>query len=188
MMAGLDSSFAAVILIGYHASTSSLRGTRAHTFSSARITGLWINDRPVPEAAISAAIAGHFGVPVVMMSGDDAAIAEARQFLGDIEFAETKKSLGFHAALSLTPEASRKLIAEKTTAALRRLSDFRPFRFPTPIRLRLSFKHYRTAEILSLLPIVQRVDSHTILYSAGSILQASDFLLFVTTYSPDLQP
>ncbi|MDZ7373766.1 MAG: M55 family metallopeptidase [candidate division KSB1 bacterium] len=188
MMAGIDSTFAAAILIGYHASTTSPRGTRAHTFSSARIAGISVNGQPIPEAAFSAAIAGHFGVPVVMMAGDDAALAEARQFLGDIEYAETKKTLGFHAALTLTPEAARSILAQKTKAALRRLASIPPFRFREPLRMTITFKHYRPAEILSLLPFFQRLDSHTISFTAENILQASDCLLFITSYSFDLQP
>jgi D-amino peptidase len=75
MMAGIDSSFDAVIFIGYHASTNNPHGTRAHTFSSAHLTRVALNGEEMTEAAFNAAVAGHFGVPVIMASGDDAAIA-----------------------------------------------------------------------------------------------------------------
>ncbi len=72
MMEGIDSSFAAVIFIGYHASTSSTTGVRAHTMSSALLTRIAINGTSMSEAGINAAIAAQYGVPVVMITGDDA--------------------------------------------------------------------------------------------------------------------
>ena len=125
MMEGIDDTFDAVLFIGYHASTSNPRGVRAHTMSSANLTGLRLNGREMPEAGVSAAIAGDFGVPVVMISGDDAIAEEARGILGDLEAAVTKHTLGFHSARTLMPEASYALIREKVRAALGRLGDFR---------------------------------------------------------------
>jgi D-amino peptidase len=72
MMEGIDESFDAAILIGYHASTTNMEGVRAHTFSSANLTAVRMNGVEMMEASMSAAIAGDFGVPVVMISGDDA--------------------------------------------------------------------------------------------------------------------
>ena len=85
MMEGIDSSFAAVIFIGYHASTSSTTGVRAHTMSSALLTRISLNGTSMSEAGINAAIAAQFGVPVVMITGDDAIVDETKQRLGPIE-------------------------------------------------------------------------------------------------------
>lgn len=78
MMEGIDGSFDAAIFIGYHASTTNPDGVRAHTMSSANLARVALNGVAVPEAVLNAAIAGHFGVPVAMISGDDAIVAEAR--------------------------------------------------------------------------------------------------------------
>jgi D-amino peptidase len=188
MMAGIDRTFDAVIFIGYHASTTNLRGVRAHTFSSARLTRVALNGTVVTEGAFNAAIAGHFGVPVVMISGDDAAVAEVRSLLGNIEGFETKKSLGFHSANSLTPEASIAGIAQKVKAALARRSDFKPYVVTAPITLDVSFKHYMPAEVLAYLKIVQRVDSHSIRYVGQDMVEVSDFMDFVESYNLALEP
>ena len=103
MMAGLDGSFAAAAFVGYHASTTNSEGVRAHTFSSARFTRVALNGTPVTEAEFNAAYAGALGVPIVFISGDDAAIAEVSGRLGNLESVVTKKSLGFHSAQTLTP-------------------------------------------------------------------------------------
>jgi D-amino peptidase len=70
MMEGIDESFDAVVFIGYHAATSNPRGVRAHTYSSARLADVRLNGESVPERVLNAAVAGHFGVPVIMVSGD----------------------------------------------------------------------------------------------------------------------
>jgi D-amino peptidase len=188
MMAGMDASFDAVLFIGYHASTNNPHGVRAHTFSSARLTRVALNGTNVTEGAWNAAIAGHFGVPVVMVSGDDAAIAEVRALVGNIEAAEVKKSLGFHAANTLTPQASYDLIREKAKAALGRLRDFKPYTVAAPVTVDVSFKNYMPAEVLSFLRIFERTDSHSIRFRARDMLEASDFFQFLTTYNPALEP
>ena len=188
MMAGMDETFDAVIFIGYHASTNNPRGVRPHTFSSARLTRVALNGVEVTEGAFNAAIAGNYSVPVVMISGDDAAIAEVRKLVGDIEGAETKRTLGFHAANTLTPEASYALIREKVKAGFGRLGQFKPYRMKTPVTLDLSFKNYMPAEVLGYLRNVERTDSHSIRYVGKDILEITDFLEFVTTYNVALEP
>jgi D-amino peptidase len=188
MMAGIDESFNAVIFIGYHASTNNPAGVRAHTFSSARLTRVALNGTVVTEGAWNAAIAGQFNVPVVMISGDDAAIAEVRSLVGNIEGAETKKNLGFHSASTLTPQASYVLIGEKVKAALARLHDFKPYKMQTPVTVDVSFKHYTQAEILAYLPDFERTDSHSIRFRAKNMLEASDIMEFITSYSNSLEP
>src|SRR5207245_5317339 len=159
-----------------------------HTFSSARLTRVALNGAAVTEGAFNAAVAGYFGVPVVMMSGDDAAIAEVRSAVGNIEAAETKKSLGFHSALSLTPEASCLLIAEKVRAALARLHDFKPYVIAQPVALDISFKSYLPSEVLAYLRVIERTDSHSIRFRAKDMLEASDFIAFISNYSMALEP
>jgi len=188
MMEGIDDTFDAVLFIGYHASTANPRGVRAHTMSSANLTALRLNGRDMPEAGVSAAIAGHFGVPVVMISGDDAIAEEARGILGDLEAAVTKHALGFHSARTLMPEASYALIREKVRTALGRLGDFRPFRLEGPVTLDIGFKNYMPAEVAAYLPGVERVDSHTIRYTGPDMLDVSRFLEFLTSYRVDLTP
>ena len=112
MMQGIDESFDAILFIGYHASTTNSEGVRAHTMSSGTLTGVKLNGVAVPEAVINAAIAGHFGVPVVMISGDDAIVSEARDHLGDLEGAVLKWNYGFHSAMTVTPEESQEIIAD----------------------------------------------------------------------------
>lgn len=188
MMAGIDETFDAAMFIGYHASTSNAAGVRAHTMSSANVTDLRLNGVSMPEAVWNAAIAGHFGVPVVMISGDDVIIEEARNLLGDVEGAVVKQALGFHSAKTLTPAAGLEVIREKTRAALARIDDFAPFEIDSKPVVELSLKHYQPVELLAYLRGVERIGSHTIRYRAEDMIEASNFLTFVLSYSVSITP
>lgn len=188
MMEGIDSSFAAAIFIGYHTGTSNVRGVRAHTMSSATLTGVTLNGRPVPEGGINAAIAGHFGVPVVLVSGDDAAVAEVQAFASGMMGAAVKRAISFHSAATMTPKAGQALIRARVKAALEQRARVAPFTLRGPVTLEVSFKHYRAAEILAYLPVVTRVDAHTVRFVGRDILEVSRFLEFINTYQPDLTP
>src|SRR5688572_472865 len=188
MVAGVDQEVDAVMFIGYHASTNNAKGVRAHTFSSATLTRVALNGNVVSEGSWAAAIAGHFNAPVVMMSGDDAAIAEVRAAVGNIEGAETKRTLGFHSAITLTPQASYDLIAARVKAAMARRAEFKPYKVATPVTVDISFKHYTAAETLAFLPMFERTDSHSIRFRAKDMVEAEAVRTFLTTYRPDLTP
>lgn len=188
MMEGIDSSFDGVIFLGYHASTANERGVRAHTFSSASVTAVRLNGMSMSEASVNAAIAGHFGVPVIMVSGDNVAVAETQVIIGDVEGAVVKWAKGFHSAQTLMPEAAYRVIRDRTKAAIERIDEFEPYVLETPLRLELSLKHYRPVELLSYLPNVERVNSHTVRFVGQDILEVARFLSVALGYSVDLQP
>jgi len=188
MMAGLDASFDAAMFVGYHASTTNPHGVRAHTFSSAHLARVGLNGAAVNEGEFNAAYAGSFGVPVIFASGDDAAMSELKSRLGNLETVETKKSLGFHSAETLTPESSCEKISAGVKAALGRVRDFKPYVVKPPVTLEITFKNYTPAEALSYLRVVERVDSHTIRFVAKDMAEASDFVDFIDHYNPEMTP
>jgi D-amino peptidase len=188
MMEGIDSTFDAAVFVGYHAGTTNPAGVRAHTFSSARLTDVRLNGRSVPEGGVNAAIAGHFGVPVILVTGDDAAVAEVRSVVGPMEGAVVKWNISFHAARTLTPQAATELIAERTRAAMGRLVGARPYVLDGPVTLDVTFKHYQPSQVLALLPIVERPDAHTVRYVGRDILAVARFLAFINTYDQQLEP
>jgi len=92
MMAGIDDTFDAAMLVAYHAKAGTLRGIMAHTYTG-KVFSLKFNDIEVGEIGADAAIAGYFGIPVVMVTGDGAACDEARALLGDIETVAVKEGV-----------------------------------------------------------------------------------------------
>ena len=137
---------------------------------------------------MSAAIAGRFGVPVVMISGDDVAVREAQQLIGSMEGAVVKQAIGFHSTATRTPEAAQAIIGAKARVGLTRRRELRPYVLKTPVRLDITFKNYRPAEILSFLPIVQRTTAHSIRFVGRDVLEVSKFIAFVMNYTPEMAP
>jgi D-amino peptidase len=188
MMQGVDETFDGAIFIGYHTATTNPAGIRAHTISSARLADVRLNGVSVSEAGINAAIAGHFNVPVIMVSGDDQVAKETAALLGDVETAVVKWAYGFHSARTLTPEAGRELIREKVRRAVGRIKEFKPYRLTAPLTLDVRFKNYRPAEVLAYLPSVERTDAHAVRFRARDMVEVSKLLEFITTYEPGLEP
>jgi D-amino peptidase len=182
MMEGIDSSFDGVIFTGYHASTDNKKGVRAHTFSSARLTSLKVNGKVMTEGSWNAAVAGEFGVPVIMIAGDDAAVNEVKSLIGNPEGAIVKEAISFHSAKSLHPEAAYDLIAEKTKFAVKNIKKYKPYKIKGPITVSVAFKNYQPSQILSYLKMFNRIDSHTIEFKAKNMIEASHIMRVVLDY------
>lgn len=188
MMQGIDETFAGAIFIGYHSATTNPEGVRAHTLSSARLADVRLKGVSVSEAGLNAAIAGHFNVPVIMVSGDDVVVKETSALLGNIEGAVVKWASGFHSARTMTPAASYVLIRQKALRAVSRIREFKPYKLAAPIELDVRFKNYRPSEVLSYLSIVERTDAHSIRFVGRDIIEVSKFLSFINTYELGLEP
>lgn len=188
MMQGIDETFDGAIFLGYHSSTTNSQGVRAHTFSSARLADVRLNNVSMSEGSFNAAIAGHFNVPVIMVSGDDAAVNELSSVVGGIEGAVVKWNYGFHSAKTMMPDAAYSLIREKVKKAIGRIREFKPYKPKAPFQLDVRFKNYRPSEILSYLSIVERTDSHSIRFVGKDMIEVSKFVEFIMTYEPGLEP
>ena len=188
MMEGIDGTFDGVIFIGYHSGTTNPEGVRAHTMSSTNLTDIRIHGRSMNEAGINAAIAGHFGVPVIMVTGDDASIAETHALIGDFEEVVVKEAISYHAAKVITPAAAYELIKEAAGRAVSRINDFKPFMVDTPVTVEVQFKNYRPGQLLAYLPMFTRIDAHAVRYTARDMPEASRVLEFILSYQVGLTP
>lgn len=158
MMQGIDESVDGVFFIGYHARSGSHNAILDHTWSS-RVVNLWLNDILTGEYGLNAAVAGHFGVPVIMASGDQTACSQISELLGDVEVAVVKQATGRFAAECLPPQVAQELIYEAASRAVERLSEgdaTEPFVLDTPIRVTVEFAESDMADRVALLPYTQR--------------------------------
>jgi len=188
MMHGIDDTFDGAILVGYHASTSNTEGVRAHTNSSANVTELKLNGVQMTEGAWNAAVAGHFGVPIILVTGGDAAVAEVQSVVGNIEGAVVKFSNGFHSATTMTPAAGLEVIRAATTRAIKRIDEFETYDIEGSPVIELSLKNYLPIEYLGYLRDVDRIASHTVRYEAMDMIDAAKWLRFVLGYSASITP
>lgn len=188
MMGGIDDTFDAVMMIGYHSSTSNKEGVRAHTFSSARLTDVKLNGQSMSEGTYAAYLVGEFGVPVILITGDNVATAEMKQLIPNIETAVVKEAYGFHSAKTMTPGAAVKLIREKAKSAVENAKNIQPVKFNGEVTLDIAFKNYRPVEVLKYLSVVDRIDSHTIRYVGKNMIEVDDFRTFLMEYSGSISP
>ena len=129
--------FDAAFLLGHHAMAGTPGGVMAHTFSPVTIRSFTLNGTPIGEIGIEALQLGVLGIPVVLVTADEAGCAEARELLGDIELAPVKKGLGLHAAVSMHPDDACDLIRRKARRAVERAVQIEPFRMAGPFELRV---------------------------------------------------
>lgn len=176
MMQGVEQGpFVGAALLGYHTGSRALSGVLAHTFSG-DIQELCLNGEVMSETTFNAALAGHFDVPIIMVSGDDAYTSHVDEFLPEVEAATVKWAEGTWSARTLTPAVSCKVIAESLSRALCKLDTFRPYRIEGPIKMEIETTNRVKAEVLSYTPTVERTGSHRVQLIVDSIVSASRFL------------
>lgn len=138
-----DDSFDGAILLGYHAMNGTATGVLHHTQSSKAECKYWYNGRESGEIAQSAIVFGHFGVPVVMVTGDDATCAEARDFLGkEVVTVSVKRGYSRQCAVLVPPQRAHKMIRAGAKKAMRHVKKCKPYKidFPAEGRLQLGTK------------------------------------------------
>src|SRR5215470_2292819 len=106
----LERRFSAVAYVGQHSKANIRGGIMAHSYSSLGIQNMLLNGKPVGEIDVIAAMAGHFGTPVIMLSGDQAAANELHEIVPDAELAVVKEGLGRYNCISLSAASARELI------------------------------------------------------------------------------
>ena len=163
MVEGIDGGFDSALFIGYHARAGAHHAVFDLTYSSL-VHEVRLNGQPAGELAINAALAGTYGVPVALVSGDQALAAEARELLGDaIETVVVKHAVGRFAARSLAPAEACGRIRAGVIASLSRPHE--PFRLASPVRLEVEFALTQMADMAELVPGSVRSGGRTLAYA-----------------------
>ena len=174
MITGVAPDVDGALFIGYHARAGTENGILDHTWSGKRVSNLWLNGDLVGETGLNAALCGHFAVPVLMVSGDEAVCREATALLGAIEAVAVKEATGRMAAHCLPPEMAQEKIYEAARRAVTRLREGdapQPFSLSTPVTLTVEFPKSDMAERAAILPGAER-DERRISYTADDMVLA----------------
>lgn len=161
----------AVMMIGYHAMAGAF-GVLAHTMRGVAFHRVWINGRPVGEAALYGLLAGEHGIPVILASGDDAFAAETKAWLPETRFAIVKNATGNRAAVSLSPARARELIESEARTAVIDGKHVKPIAMEGPLVYRVEAKNLVLADLFANLPGSRRVDPLHIEFEARSAGEA----------------
>jgi D-amino peptidase len=164
MMEGLDSSYAAVVFIGYHAKAGTPNAILEHT-STGNVVDFSINGVSLPEGGYNAMIAGLYGVPVVFASGDKALVEQIRGLLGPIEAVAVKEEV-LDAVNSLSPKAAQDAIRAGVERAVRNRAHFHAYRPAGPYTMTLKVKTERP-----LYPGATRTGLGEFTYSSPDLLE-----------------
>lgn len=159
MMQGIDESVDGVMFVGYHARNGTPNAALDHTWSSRSVANVWLNDLLTGEYGLNGALAGHFGVPVIMVSGDQTACAQVVETLGDMETAVVKQASGRYAAECLPPQVTQEMLFMSAARAVTRLEAGDvpdPFVLDTPVRVTVEFFTSDMADRASMMPFTQR--------------------------------
>ncbi|WP_374723156.1 M55 family metallopeptidase [Peribacillus tepidiphilus] len=179
MVQGLDSSFDGAIFVGYHARASQ-KGVMSHSMIFG-VRNFYINDVVVGELGFNAYVAGYYGVPVIMVAGDDCAAHEAEQLIPNVTTAIVKESISRSAAKSLTPAKAGELLREKTFEALKNKNQVKPLVPPDAPILRIEFANYGQAEWAHLMPGTEiEPGTTTVRFQAKNILEAYQAMIVMT--------
>jgi D-amino peptidase len=173
MMHAVDEGFDAALLLGYHARTGTTDAVLDHAYLGGVGFDLRLNGRSHGEFGLNAMLAGSFGVPVVMTSGDDKLVAEALELLPRIEAVQVKRAVGRTAARTLTPAAARATIAGAVRRAL--VGDLeanllRPP--PPPYDLDVVFLRSGMADVAAVMPGTERLDGRTVRWRGDAYVDA----------------
>lgn len=156
MMQGLDASFDAVFFVSYHGSMGSAGSVLSHTYFPSAFAEVTINGSVAGEAGINALVAQAYGVPVVLVTGDETTATETASFCPGIRSAIVKKSVSRFAAQGLHPEEACELIKEQARLAIEHLDSATPPTIELPATLEISFRSHDYAELASRISGVVR--------------------------------
>jgi D-amino peptidase len=190
MMAGISKDFDASFQVGYHSMRHTHAGTLGHTYTYT-ISELKFNGVTVGESGLSAAIAGHFGVPLVFVSGDAHAVKQAQKLVKNIVGAPTKTGVGLYGTHSLNPKMACEKIRKGAKDAMDKVDRIRPFVVKRPVLMQVQFERPLMAQYASKIPMTKRVDIRTVSFKAKDVVEAFDVFCVmnqVACYAKDEGP
>ncbi|MBI3946669.1 MAG: M55 family metallopeptidase [Armatimonadetes bacterium] len=158
----MDESYDGTLFIGAHAMAGTMNAFLDHTQSSLTWYNYSVNGRRMGELAQWAMVAGHFNVPMLMMSGDEAACMEARQFFHPLEVAAVKRGVGRNRAELVDADEARARIREAARKAMALVGQAKPLKPTLPMEIILEFNRSDFCDRVATRPGVERLDARTI--------------------------
>jgi len=179
MMEGItDGDYNCAMFVGYH-SRMNQRGVLSHTYSGSVVRDVRLNGRTLGETGINAALAGSFGVPVTLVTGDDQVCAEAKDLIPGIVTAEVKQARTRYSARCLHPREACSLVRLQAREAVS--APVKPLVLETPVTLEMSFINCGQAEVAGFLPGVEFVDTTTLRFVGSDMLQTFQMMRALLT-------
>jgi D-amino peptidase len=166
MMEGLDNSFDAMFLIGYHARMGTDNAVLNHTWTGF-VQELSINHQQFGETELNAGLAGYYKVPVALLTGDSEVIEQAGWVVSNGEKVIVKYGVGRYAGKCIHPDVAREKIRTAAASAVLKIDQLHPFVVEPPVEVKLTFDRTAQADLASIMPGVVKTGPMSVVYSAG---------------------
>ncbi|HSB16942.1 MAG TPA: M55 family metallopeptidase [Bryobacteraceae bacterium] len=169
----LERRYSALVFLGQHSMANVRAGIMAHSYSSLGIQNMRMNGKPVGEVETRVALAGWFGVPTILITGDRAAIEELRAIVPDAEVAEVKEGLARYSCISMSAPAARDLIREKARLSMQKIGKVKPYKIDGPVTIEIEYTTRNSLPIdANVRPGAEVVDDRTIRYHGKDFMEA----------------
>ncbi|MFB7484851.1 M55 family metallopeptidase [Streptomyces anulatus] len=179
MLAGLDEETDAALFVGYHVRAGEGPGVLAHTMNG-EILDVRVAGRSLGEIGLNAAMAGHLGVPVVLLSGDDAACAEMNDLVPAAVTVPVKEALGMAAAVTLHPEEARDRLRRAAADAVTRRAEIQPLALTGTLNVEVDLASPHTIDLATLVPGVSRTGgARTVAFTSPDYAAAYRLILLL---------
>lgn len=170
MMQGLDDTFDAVMFVGYHAKAGTSEAMFAHTGSGV-IGDVQVDGRSLGEGGLNALLAAWHGVPVVLVTGDQAAVSEVSGLAPGCRGVVVKRAINARASELFSLTAASAEIEAAARSAFARARKITPQR-PSPLQIRITYKDSLIPDILEAFPSVRRHDRLAVEFTAPTVPDA----------------
>jgi D-amino peptidase len=172
MVQGVDRDVAGVVFVGYHAPATTVGGILDHTYWGTQVHRMMLNGEICGEARMNAAVAGAFGAPIIFISGDQSACADAVRFMPWVRTVAVKQALGRTSAISMSPQRACAAISDKAAEAVADIKQgaFQPYIVAPPLTLDITLMTSEKADVACIIPGVQRIDGGTVRYVSDDIM------------------
>ncbi|MEV0702969.1 M55 family metallopeptidase [Saccharopolyspora sp. NPDC050389] len=178
MMQGIESDVDGVAFVGYHAGAGE-EGVLSHTYLENSITGVWLDGAPAGEGGLNAALAAEYGVPVLLVTGDDRACAEAAGYAPAAKTVAVKECVSRYAAICRPPARTAADIRAAATESVRLAG--RTEGVVRPHRIEVEFDAAHLAAAAEVIPTVEQLGVRRVGFDAPNMTEAMKAFKIVTT-------
>jgi D-amino peptidase len=177
MMQGIDSGVDGVVFLGYHAGAGT-EGVLAHTYLANSITGVWLDGVAAGEGRLNATLAAEYGVPVLVVTGDDRTCQDAADYAPASHRVAVKECVSRYAAICSPPQRTSEWISGAAEAAMSLAG--RGERAPGEHRVEIEFDATHLAQAAAVVPTVEQIGPRRVGFDASTMTDAMQAFKTVT--------
>jgi len=187
MMEGISADFDLVFFVGYHAAIGTADGFYNHSYNSRGVYNVRVGGKPLSESMLNGRVAGHFGVPVGMVTGDEATIRQTQADAPGVRGAVVKWSYNRGAGRALHPSEAHRIITAAATDAVAAAKSGGTAGMlmaePAPVQWEIDWVYSVMADLACLVPGVERTADRTVAFGSPDYLTGFKTFQAVTLLS-----